>query len=61
MVIELKLDKSAHMVIEQIKRKQYSDKILEYTGEILIVGINYDAETKKYSCIINKMWYNKLH
>ena len=52
MVIELKWDKSADTAIEQIKRKQYTDKISEYSGEILLVGINYDTETKKHSCII---------
>ena len=55
MVIELKWDKSADTAIEQIKRKQYSDKILEYAGEILLVGINYDTETKKHSCMIEKI------
>ncbi len=54
MVIELKWDKSADTAIEQIKRKQYTDKLSEYTGEILLVGINYDTETKKHNCIIEK-------
>jgi len=55
MVIELKWDKSADTAIEQIKRKQYTDKISEYTGEILLVGINYDTETKKHDCRIEKI------
>ena len=55
MVIELKWDKSADTAIEQIKRKQYTDKIAEYTGEMILVGINYDTETKKHTCIIEKI------
>ena len=55
MVIELKWDKSADTAIEQIKRKQYTDKISEYTGEIILVGINYDTETKKHTCVIEKI------
>ena len=55
MVIELKWDKSANTAIEQIKRKQYTDKVAEYTGEILLVGINYDTETRKHICCIKKV------
>ena len=55
MVIELKWDKSADTAIEQIKRRQYTDKVSEYTGDILLVGISYDTETKSHSCIIEKL------
>jgi len=55
MVIELKWDKSADTAIEQIKRRQYTDKVSEYTGDILLVGISYDTETKSHSCIIEKI------
>lgn len=55
MVIELKYNHSADTAIEQIKRKQYSNKILEYSGEILLVGINYDTKSKKHTCIIEKI------
>ena len=52
MVIELKWNKSADTAIEQIKRKQYPAKIAEYTGDILLVGVNYDKQTKTHSCKI---------
>lgn len=52
-VVELKQNKSAESAIEQIKAKQYTDKIAEYSGEILLVGISYD-ENKKHSCVIEK-------
>ena len=55
MVIELKWDKSADTAIEQIKRRQYTDKVSEYTGDILLVGISYDTETKSHSCIIEEL------
>ena len=28
--------------------------IAEYTGEILLVGINYDKKTKKHECVIEE-------
>ena len=52
LVIELKFNNSADTAIDQIKRKQYPAKIAEYTGEVLLVGINYDRETKQHTCKI---------
>lgn len=40
--------------IDQIKRKDYPAKIAEYTGDILLVGINYDKETKRHTCKIDR-------
>ena len=53
-VIELKVDKGADAAIDQIKRRQYPEKILQYTGNLLLVGISYDRETKQHSCQIEK-------
>ncbi len=55
LVIELKFNNSADTAIDQIKRKDYPAKIAEYTGDILLVGINYDRETKKHTCRIEKL------
>ena len=55
LVIELKFNHSADTALDQIRRKDYPAKIAEYTGEILLVGINYDKETKQHSCKIDKM------
>ena len=52
LVIELKFNNTADTAIDQIKRKQYPAKIAEYTGDILLVGINYDKEAKKHTCKI---------
>ena len=41
--------------IDQIKHKEYPAKLAEYTGEILLVGINYDKETKLHTCKIERM------
>ena len=54
LVIELKFNHSADTAIDQIKRKDYPSKIADYTGDILLVGINYDKETKQHSCKIEK-------
>ena len=57
-IIELKWDKTAQGAIRQIKEKQYPDSVLDYTGDILLVGINYDKKTKEHQCLIEK--YEKL-
>ena len=42
-------------VIDQIMRKEYPAKLAEYTGEILLVGINYNKDTKQHTCKIERM------
>ena len=54
MVVELKYNKDADAAIDQIKRKQYPAKLDQYEGNLLLVGVNYDKETKKHSCKIEK-------
>ena len=54
LVIELKFNHSAETAIDQIKRKDYPSKIAEYTGDMLLVGINYDKETKQHTCKIER-------
>lgn len=55
LVIELKYNHSANTAIDQIKRKDYPAKIAEYTGDILLVGINYDKEAKQHTCKIERL------
>ena len=50
LVIELKFNHSAGTALDQIKRKDYPAKIAEYTGDLLLVGISYDRETKQHAC-----------
>ena len=54
LVLELKYDKDADTAIRQIKRKKYPAKVAQHTGELLLVGINYDKDTKTHSCIIER-------
>lgn len=54
LVVELKWDKSASGAVGQIKEKQYADWIAGYTGDILLVRINYEKGTKTHSCVIEK-------
>jgi quinol monooxygenase YgiN len=60
MVVELKYGKSAEEAVAQIRDKQYADSLKEYGGNILLVGINYDKETKKHTCVI-EAWKEKGH
>ena len=54
MVVELKYDKDADTAINQIKRKQYPQKLAQYTDNILLVGITYDKKAKTHMCVIEK-------
>ena len=55
LVVELKWNKDARTAIQQIKEKKYPDTVRQYTGKMLLVGINYDKKTKEHSCIIEKV------
>lgn len=54
MVIELKYDESAKHAIDQIKKRQYPEALKDYRGSLLLVGINYDRESKEHSCVIEE-------
>jgi len=53
-VVELKFNKDADAAIDQIKRKQYPAKVSQYADHLLLVGINYDRQTKTHTCCIEK-------
>ena len=52
LVIELKWNKSSNGALEQIKANNYPAALREFTGEIIMVGINYDEKTKVHGCSI---------
>lgn len=52
--MELKWNQSAQTALQQIRDKKYPMSIQEYTGDMLLVGINYDKKTKVYQCLIEK-------
>ena len=54
LVVELKWNQKAQTALQQIKEKQYPESILEYTGDLLLVGISYDKKTKKHECVIEE-------
>lgn len=53
--MELKYDQSAETAIEQIKLKNYTGALKDYTDNIVLVGINYDKTGKKHSCVIENV------
>lgn len=52
LVVELKWNKTADTALQQIKDRKYPQSLEPYTGNILLVGINYDKKTKEHSCVI---------
>ena len=54
-ILELKYNHSANSAIEQIHNKEYGGKVIQYDGEVILVGINYDVKTKKHECRIETL------
>ena len=52
LIVELKWNKSAEGAIQQILKKQYFQNLEDYSGNMLLVGINYDLKTRKHECKI---------
>ena len=55
LVVELKYDKDADTAIRQIHEKRYTGLVSEFTGDILLVGINYNKSQKKHNCVIERI------
>ena len=56
-IVELKYGHSPEEAIAQIKERRYQDKVKEYTGDILLVGISYDKKAKTHQCRIETLNY----
>ena len=54
MLVELKWDKTEDGAISQIRNNDYPRALRDYGGDILLVGINYDAKSKKHTCKIEQ-------
>ena len=54
MVVELKYNQSADTAIKQIKDKRYQGALSGYGDKILLVGINYDKDSKEHTCVIEE-------
>ena len=54
LLVELKWNEKAITAIQQIKDRRYSETLEEYTGDILLVGINYNKKSKVHECVIEQ-------
>lgn len=57
LIVELKYNQSAEGAIAQIKDRRYIESLKEYHGNMLLVGINYDKDSKKHTCVIEQNRY----
>ena len=62
LLIELKYDKSLETAIDQIRTKNYPQKLEHYKDNMLIISINYEKDTsskdvsyKHHSCRIDRI------
>jgi hypothetical protein len=55
MVVELKMNQSAESAIAQIRERRYVEALPDYKGKVLLVGVNYDRETKAHTCAIEEL------
>ena len=39
----------------QVKKKKYVKALEEYQGNLLLVGVNYNKESKKHQCVIEEV------
>lgn len=54
LVVELKWNQNARTAMQQIYEREYPKSLLKYTGNMLLVGINYDKKSKVHQCIIEE-------
>ena len=52
LLMELKYNDDVDSAIKQIKEKRYNGRLTHYLDNLLMIGINYDKETKKHTCVI---------
>ena len=62
LVVELKWNQSAETALDQIRDRRYQDRITQYYGNILLVGVSYDKDAragtpdhKHHSCVIERV------
>jgi hypothetical protein len=57
MIIEFKRDYSAEDALNQIKEQDYAARYRQDGDEreVLLVGLNYNSETKEHHCLIEKI------
>ena len=55
LIVELKCGKSTRTALDQIRERRYAEALEEYKGNLLLVGINYEKESKEHQCEIEKI------
>ena len=62
LLVELKYNDSVRTAADQIRDRNYPQKLAHYQGNLLLVSVNYDKEAKstvedykRHSCTIEKM------
>ena len=61
MIVELKWNKKdADTAIKQIRAKKYPAGFEHYLDNLLLIGVNYDRETKAHECMIEKYYNRRL-
>ena len=55
-IVELKWNVTAEGAIKQIKEKKYISSLKEYSGKLIIAGINYNKKDKKHECILETIY-----
>ncbi len=53
-IVELKWNQDTDTAIKQIKEKRYPAVLENYLDNLLLVGVNYDKNTKIHECVIEK-------
>lgn len=56
-IIEFKWNNDEKNAIHQIKEKEYYKVLRDYSGDVVLVGINYDKNSKQHKCEIEKGVY----
>ena len=59
-MVELKKEQDEGIALAQIQNRQYFDSLKTFSGEIILVGINYSSDTnnpeyKKHTCKMKKI------
>ena len=55
MAIELKWNKTSEGAIGQIKDRNYPAILMDYGGDVVLVGIDYNETTNVHSCKIERI------
>jgi len=62
LLVELKYDKNVKTAADQIRDRNYPQRLTHYEGNLLLVSVNYDKEIaagdenyKRHSCVIEKL------